>query len=193
MNLIPLSPCRWPFGDIPSFPSWWSMALVTICRGLWSWCGHQCPNIAPCPGFWGSKTHQWHHSALKEVCLLTAAPCQSTWILVCEGCAKINFPHFFFPFFISGVWKQAIILQKAGLAQLVHSIMLQLFGNEYKLFFFYSFLPTRINKYDTHLRSLIVNSKAQVLTLQLNFTAICTVYYFDFLLFSFRSLCSFAI
>lgn len=42
-------------------------------------------------------------------------------------------------------------------------------------------LPTRINKYDTHLSSSIVNPKAQGLTLQLNFTAICTVYYFDFL------------
>lgn len=59
--------------------------------------------------------------------------------------------------------------------------MLQLFGNEYKLFFFFLLLPTRINKYDTHLSSSIVNSKAQGLTLQLNFTAICTVYYFDFL------------
>lgn len=65
---------------------------------------------------------------------------------------------------------------------MVHSIMLQLFGNEYKLFFFcLLLLPTRINKYDTHLSSSIVNSKAQILTLQLSFTAICTVYYSDFL------------
>lgn len=61
--------------------------------------------------------------------------------------------------------------------------MLQLFGNEYKLFFFFfsSFTYLIINKYDTHLSSSMVNSKAQGLTLQLNFTAICTVYYFDFL------------
>lgn len=66
---------------------------------------------------------------------------------------------------------------------MVHSIMLQLFRNEYKLFFLLLLLllPTRINKYDTHLSSSIVNSKAQGLTLQLNFTAICTVNYFDFL------------
>lgn len=54
-----------------------------------------------------------------------------------EWFAKCIFLDFFF-LFISGVWKQAVILQKAGLAQLVHSIMLQLFRNEYKLFLFSS-------------------------------------------------------